>query len=357
MKRLLACITTIVLALTLTNITFSEEIELVDELENVEGFLYVDEHKLPQVDSLFPESTELTAEKTIENSSKANDDVTISKKTFPDSTFRAYVAEEFDSNADGILSTSERNAVDEISVDDLGIYSLAGIECFPKLEELSCDNNRLTSLNVKKCTRLTVLSCSNNRLKSLDVRNNPKLRSLYCQHNSLKSLKLGKHKSIENLNCYDNSDLKSIDIAGCGEMKKWVNCIWETYENDGDGKTHYGWYITKETGLMIDRTTKVYNGKKVLYKPGNPKSVAFKNKSITVEAGEYVQLAVTMKPAGVASYCTFSSSDTDVVEVDKNYNYICGYKEGTATITVKTANGKKGKIKVTVKGNVDKWTW
>lgn len=108
---------------------------------------------------------------------------------------------------------------------------------------------------------------------------------------------------------------------------------------------------------MIDRTTRVYNVKKILYKPGNPRSVAFKNKSITVEAGEYVQLEVTMKPAGVASYCTFSSSDTDIVEVDKNYNYICGYKEGTATITVKTANGKKGKIKVTVKGNVDKWTW
>lgn len=297
MKHLFACMIIVVLALTLSNITFSEEIELENELENVKGFSCVDEQELPEADSLIPvvlDSMEVDTEKTIEISSNANDDVKISKKTFPDTIFRAYVAEEFDSNGDGVLSSAERKAVDSISVEDMGIYSLEGIEYFPKLEVLLCDNNRLTSLNVKRCSILTALYCSNNRLKSLDVRNNPKLRALYCAHNSLKSLKLGKHRSIENLNCYDNSDLKSIDIAGCGEMKKWVNCIWEIYKNDGDGKTHYGWYISKETGLMIDRTTKVYNGKKLLYKPGNPKSVAFKKKSVTVEAGEHVQLEVTI---------------------------------------------------------------
>ena len=243
MRRLLACIVTVILALTPTNIAFAEEIELANEIENVEGFLSVEAQEVPHVDCLIPlaaESEEVSTEKTIVNSSNANGDVIISEKAFPDSIFRAYVSEEFDSNGDGVLSSAERKAVDSISVNDMGIYSLVGIEYFPKLEGLLCDNNRLTSLNVKKCTKLRTLSCSNNRIKSLDVRNNPKLEALYCQHNSLKSLKLGKHKSIENLNCYDNSDLKSIDIAGCGEMKKWVNCIWETYEKDRDGKTHYG---------------------------------------------------------------------------------------------------------------------
>ena len=353
MKRYIAVFMVTIMVYAITGFSLAEKEKIVLDLEKNDELIQVDEQKMPDLDlsvfvDLETEATDNTETNTTDSASSGN--IKINKKNFPDSKFRAYVSERFDSNGDGTLSSKERNAVEDIDVDNMGIYSLVGVEYFPNLDRLFCNNNRLTSLNITKCKLLTALSCENNRLKSLDVSKNVNLESLYCCHHSLKSLKLGRNKSIDNIECYDDSDLRSIDIAGCGDMKKWIECVWDKYQDEEDGKAYYGWF-GKEAGLIIDRATKVYSGKKLLYKPGNPKSVAFKKKSITIDAGEPTPLKVTMKPAGVASYCTFTSSDTDIVTVDKHYYYVYGRKEGTATITVKTANGKKAKIKVTVKGN------
>ena len=49
------------------------------------------------------------------------------------------------------------------------------------LENLSCYNNRLTSLDVSKNTALEELGCSNNKLTELDVSNNINLKGLYSK--------------------------------------------------------------------------------------------------------------------------------------------------------------------------------
>ena len=55
-----------------------------------------------------------------------------------------------------------------------------------------------------------------------------------------------------------------------------------------------------------------------------------------------------MAPADTTDKVTWNSSDKKVATVDKN-GKVKALKKGTATITVKTASGKKATCKITVK--------
>ena len=136
----------------------------------------------------------------------------INKANFPDAAFRKYVKREIDTNHDGKLSTRERRAVVEIFVSDMGISDLKGIEYFPALKELACDNNQLTSLNVRLNGSLTHLICSGNRLKKLDVRNNLALKDLECAGNKLTKLDVRMNSALTALNCCDNR-IKTLDVS------------------------------------------------------------------------------------------------------------------------------------------------
>lgn len=102
----------------------------------------------------------------------------IDEKTFPDETFRKYVAEQFDLDGNGELECAEYEGVTEIHVNGLGIESLEGLYWFRYLEVLECRDNQLTSLDVSHNTRLVSLDCSNNPLSELDVSRCKRLETL-----------------------------------------------------------------------------------------------------------------------------------------------------------------------------------
>ena len=79
---------------------------------------------------------------------------------------------------------------------------------------LSCDRQRLTSLDVSGCTTLRSLDCSWNRLTSLDVSKNTALTTLECYENQLTSLDVSGCTSLTMLNCQLNQ-LTSLDVSGC----------------------------------------------------------------------------------------------------------------------------------------------
>ena len=96
--------------------------------------------------------------------------VIVNAENFPDSIFRAYVAENYDKEGDLVLTAEEYEAVTEMDVHGLGITSLDGVWFFPNL---------------------TVLNCSDNNLRELNVNDNPKLETLYCQGNFVWSETVG----------------------------------------------------------------------------------------------------------------------------------------------------------------------
>jgi len=80
----------------------------------------------------------------------------------PDSNFKAYLIENFDTNKDGNISLSEVKAVKVIDCSDRDIKDLNGIEKFENLERLICSNNELNELNLIYNKKLNWLDCRNN---------------------------------------------------------------------------------------------------------------------------------------------------------------------------------------------------
>lgn len=97
-------------------------------------------------------------------------------------------------------------------------------------------------------------------------------------------------------------------------------------------------------------TVAIDNGKKATCRitvPAAPRSVKFAKDSYTVKAGKTVRLSVKLDPAKSKTTLTFKSNKPQIATVDQN-GVVKGLKKGTATITVKTANGLNAKIKVKV---------
>lgn len=112
----------------------------------------------------------------------------------------------------------------------------------------------------------------------------------------------------------------------------------------------------KITGKKAGETTvtvQTHNGKaatlKVVVKAA-PKKVTLNKTRLTLELYDEFQLKATLPKGSVSNKLTWTSSDEDVVTVFED-GWLFANDIGTATITVKTYNGKKATCKVTVIGD------
>jgi Leucine-rich repeat (LRR) protein len=204
----------------------------------------------------------------------AAEEVTIDETNFPNKKFRSYVKEEFDTDGNGVLSSEEISAVDEINVNYEGISNLQGIEYFTnitklqcidnkltkldvskntKLKELYCGRNKLTKLDVSGATKLTYLDCYNNKLTKLNVSKNTKLKELYCDSNKLTKLDVTKNTKLEVLACGSNK-LTKLDVSKNTKLKE-LGCRSNKLTKLNVSKN------TKLYVLSCDKTVKVTKGK------------------------------------------------------------------------------------------------
>ena len=79
----------------------------------------------------------------------------------------------------------------------------------------------------------------------------------------------------------------------------------------------------------------------------DPTSVSLNKTSLALEIGRTYTLIKTVSPSNAVTSYTWRSSNTSVATVDSN-GKVTAKKTGTATITVKTSNGKTATCKVTV---------
>ena len=194
MKRLLALLLCLVMALSLIPAAAAEDVEIVDIEES--------EETIPVVET------------EPENVPVPNGDVAINETNFPDDNFRSYVSENFDTNGDGKLSASEIAAATSIYVTECSITTLKGVEYFTALEELRCVETTLTSLDIGNFTKLEWLNVAGNALTTLKVRNCPNLNLLDCFYNQLTALDVSGCPALEYLHCFDNN-FTSLDLSGC----------------------------------------------------------------------------------------------------------------------------------------------
>lgn len=143
--------------------------------------------------------------------------IEINEENFPDENFRNYLLEQSYSHKDFygnwyIWEFDCDYGITYMHISNRNIKSLKGIEYFSALQELFCDDNQLTSLDVSKNTELTILSCCNNLLTSLNASNIPKLEYLYCFNNQLTSLDVSNDSALVVLKCELNQ-LASLDVS------------------------------------------------------------------------------------------------------------------------------------------------
>ena len=142
----------------------------------------------------------------------------IDEENFPDPVFRQFVSTNVDRDGDGLLYDSEISIIRNVSVSNMGIGSLKGIEYFTALQYLYCANNSLTSLDMLDCPMLTYLSCNGNALTSLDLSGCPALSTLYCSDNVLTELDLSVCPVLTDLQCSGNL-LISINLSGNPQLR------------------------------------------------------------------------------------------------------------------------------------------
>lgn len=145
--------------------------------------------------------------------------IPIDEAEFPDSIFRAYIANSFDTNKDGGLSQREIKRAKEIllngtSSEDGGVESFKGIEHLAYLELLDCSyNEALTDLDLSANNALKVLDISATGITRISLDSNTELTELRCNYCEILFLDLT-----------NNPKITFLQAEGCGyEMPEGVS--------------------------------------------------------------------------------------------------------------------------------------
>ena len=95
--------------------------------------------------------------------------IKIDESSFPDASFRNFVATNIDADDDGYLTPKERDSVTDLetlSLANLGVSDVEGVESFPYLEKLDLRGNSLDEVDVSKNTKLKTLDLRGNKHSS-----------------------------------------------------------------------------------------------------------------------------------------------------------------------------------------------
>ena len=141
--------------------------------------------------------------------------------------------------------------------------------------------------------------------------------------------------------------LKSITIPK--SVTNMSNCSlgYGDYHNTNTTEKDSNFTIKGYKGTAAEEYAKENGFKFIALDVSEPTSVSLNKTSLTLDVGKSYTLTKTVSPSNAVTSYAWSSSNTSVATVDGN-GKVTAKKAGTATITVKTSNGKTATCKVTV---------
>ena len=162
----------------------------------------------------------------------------------PDDNFEAFLEAVGRGNGianDNYVSTANIEHIIILHIERQHIADLTGIEDFSALQELYCQINDLSSLDLSQNADLTVLDCSfnnltqltlnnaltdldcsRNQLTSIDISALTDLVNFRCNYNNITSLNFTNNHNISTLSCSSNQ-LSTLDITGITNLHN-LNC-------------------------------------------------------------------------------------------------------------------------------------
>lgn len=147
-----------------------------------------------------------------------------SQKTYiPDDNFeQSLINLGYDSGPlDDSVLTNNINALTSLYISNNTISDLTGIEDFTALEDLACDLNSISTLDVSNNLNLIALNCSNNFMTNLNVTNLTKLSAVNANNNNLTSLDLSNDTSLTILAFSNNSLMTFLNLKN-GKNHKMI---------------------------------------------------------------------------------------------------------------------------------------
>ncbi|MFK5889401.1 MAG: T9SS type A sorting domain-containing protein [Flavobacteriaceae bacterium] len=164
--------------------------------------------------------------------------------SIPDPIFEQYLIDnaiDTDGTLNGHVATADIIGVTHISVSDMNINSLEGIQDFTSLTDFSCARNNLTSITLPNVTGFATLtlsgnnlttidfpasttyllefSCADNQITSINFNNITYINWFYCPNNLFTTLDLSAI-DVEGLECTGNPLLESIDFRNGQDMSQ-----------------------------------------------------------------------------------------------------------------------------------------
>ena len=108
---------------------------------------------------------------------------------FPDPNFRSAIENFMGVVPDGIITAREAaEKTGNLICANQNISYMTGIDFFPSVDGIFCNNNQLTTLDISSATSLIVLSCNDNQLVNLEIHYASDLAQLDCSNNQLTNL-------------------------------------------------------------------------------------------------------------------------------------------------------------------------
>ena len=131
----------------------------------------------------------------------------------PDNNFeQALIDLGYDDVFDDYVLTSNISGLASLSIQNLSISDLTGLQDFASLTRFYVDGNNISSMPFHFNVNLITLFCQNNNLTELDLSAHTNLGSLYCSDNNISTLDLSNNLALEDLYVSRNN-LISLDIS------------------------------------------------------------------------------------------------------------------------------------------------
>jgi Leucine-rich repeat (LRR) protein len=219
----------------------------------------------------------------------------------------------------GKVLTERISSLTSLDVSNSNIADLAGIKDFVTLSTLTCNNNKLTALDVSKNVLLTSLNVNDNKLTALDLSGNGVLIAIFVENNSLTTL---------NLKNGNNNNITSGNISLAGNQ---LTCI--IVDNQTFSDTNWS---TKKDAIASFSTTDCstlgigdVESNTIAVYPNPTRGQLYINNVVLEKATVYDVLGHVVK---TASFKTGSNNNSvDLSSLAKGIYFIQLQSEGTAT--------------------------
>lgn len=141
------------------------------------------------------------------------------KLEFKDKNLEKAVIENFDTDKDAMISSSEAEAVNNLFLVQKGITSTDDLHFFKNVKIIMLDDNAIPSVVLKDLDKLNLFSCTGCKIRSFKAENLRNLTSLYMDNNLLETISLKAIPKIDQLTLSLNQ-LKTVDLSQLKNLRR-----------------------------------------------------------------------------------------------------------------------------------------